>query len=163
MSKSKDALALWESICNEPAFQAYKVETDTQGRIILIPRKSLRSYCLPRIAFLLREQTKGLGWIGVELAVLTPQGIRSIDVSWTDVERINNEEVVTTLPTLCIEVLRPENTMREIHGKIELYFSMGAEEVWVVNPSNGSVFFFTSEDTKTQSNLFPGFRSIVDI
>ena len=44
------------------------------------------------------------------------------------------EEIVTIAPLLCIEILSPEDRMREMYDKIEDYLAMGAAGVWVIDP-----------------------------
>ena len=42
-------------------------------------------------------------------------------------------------PALAIEILSPRNTAGQIERKLTLYFSEGADEVWVADPDKGSM------------------------
>src|SRR5579863_1321642 len=45
-----------------------------------------------------------------------------------------HEEIVGTLPLLCIEILSRRDTVDLIFDRIEDYFSMGVPFCWVINP-----------------------------
>jgi Uma2 family endonuclease len=44
------------------------------------------------------------------------------------------EEIVTTAPELCIEILSPEDTMTRTLERIKEYFSMGVPTCWIIDP-----------------------------
>ncbi len=45
-----------------------------------------------------------------------------------------DQEIITTPPDLCIEILSPEDTMAKTLDRIKDYFGMGVATCWVVNP-----------------------------
>ena len=49
-------------------------------------------------------------------------------------EGTGNEQIVTTPPELCIEVLSPEDTVAKTIGKIRDYFNMGVPSCWIIDP-----------------------------
>lgn len=51
-------------------------------------------------------------------------------------------------PEICIEVISPGNTRRELHEKKALYFAAGAEELWFCH-WNGRMEFFRKEAPET--------------
>lgn len=67
-------------------------------------------------------------------------------------------------PTLAVEVVSPTNTMNEIAGKIEDYFTHGVERVWVVLPKQRKVCLYDSANhmqavligDRIRDDLFPG-------
>lgn len=55
-----------------------------------------------------------------------------------------NEQVLTTPPFLCIEVLSPEDRMTRVWERIHDYFEMGVPNVWIVDPENRTAFIATA-------------------
>ena len=53
------------------------------------------------------------------------------------------ELIVTTPPLLCIEVLSPDDRMRDIVEKMEDYFRMGVPAVWVIDPRRRTAMMST--------------------
>ncbi len=43
-------------------------------------------------------------------------------------------DVVTTAPALCIEVLSPDDTLLDMHDRVEDYMAMGVQNVWIFDP-----------------------------
>jgi len=50
------------------------------------------------------------------------------------------EEIVTTPPLLCVEVLSPDDRMVDMQDKIDDYLAMGVPAIWVVNPRSRKAF-----------------------
>ena len=50
------------------------------------------------------------------------------------------EEIVTTPPLLCVEVLSPDDRMVDMQDKIDDYLAMGVPAIWVVNPRSRKGF-----------------------
>lgn len=81
--------------------------------------------------------------------------------------------VGTIIPNLCVEVLSPSNTRKEMEQKRELYFTAGVELVWMIDPDSESVSVYgsvadfitlTNNDTLDGGMLIPGFTlSVADI
>lgn len=46
-----------------------------------------------------------------------------------------DEQVFTTAPYICIEVLSPEDSLRRIQDRIDDYLSIGATNVWIIDPT----------------------------
>ena len=77
------------------------------------------------------------------------------------------------IPNLCVEVLSPSNTRKEMKLKRELYFKAGVELVWMVDPDLETIDVYTSEtdfttlttaDTLDGGTLIPGFTlSVAEI
>jgi Uma2 family endonuclease len=49
------------------------------------------------------------------------------------------QQIVTTSPLLCIEVLSPEDTYRRVYLKCQDYLRMGVPEVWIFDPETVAV------------------------
>jgi len=58
---------------------------------------------------------------------------------------ISDEEVVTTAPFLCVEVLSPDDRMSRMHEKIRDYLGMGVRYVWLIDPYARLAWIHTTE------------------
>ncbi len=56
-----------------------------------------------------------------------------------------DEEIFTTPPFLCIEVLSPDDLMSRMQAKIGDFLSMGVKYVWVIDPYERRAWTHTSE------------------
>lgn len=83
-------------------------------------------------------------------SVLTSIGVRIPDVVWQSSWTF--EEPADPAPTLCVEVLSPDNRRREIEEKTRAYLAAGAREVIVVELS-GRIRFFGAEGERETSAL----------
>ena len=46
-----------------------------------------------------------------------------------------NEQILTSPPFLCVEILSPEDRMSRVQDRIDDYFAMGVANVWVIDPA----------------------------
>ncbi len=74
--------------------------------------------------------------------VLTSIGVRIPDVVWQP--SWSKNDPASPAPQICVEVLSPDNTRREISEKTSAYLAAGAREVIIVETS-GRIRFFGSE------------------
>ena len=84
------------------------------------------------------------------VGVLTPIGVRLPDVVWES--DWTYDEPTDPAPTLCVEVLSPDNKRREIEEKTRAYLAAGAREVIVIELS-GRIRFFGAEGERDTSAL----------
>lgn len=56
-----------------------------------------------------------------------------------------DEEVFTTAPFLCVEVLSPDDRMSRMHEKIRDYLGMGVRYAWVIDPYARLAWIHTTE------------------
>jgi len=56
-----------------------------------------------------------------------------------------NEQVFTTPPYICIEVLSPEDTFPKLQQRFDDYLTMGVENVWVLDPASRRAWRITAE------------------
>lgn len=80
--------------------------------------------------------------------VLTAIGVRVPDVVWQP--SWSTGEPTSPAPQICVEVLSPDNTRREISDKTAAYLAAGAREVIIVE-TKGRIRFFGSEGERTSS------------
>ncbi len=56
-----------------------------------------------------------------------------------------NEEVVTTAPFLCVEILSPDDRLKGVEARIADYLGMGVRYVWLIDPYSLKAWTYTSE------------------
>jgi Uma2 family endonuclease len=56
-------------------------------------------------------------------------------------------------PELCIEVVSPSNSVKEIQEKIAAYIATGAQEVWIVYPQSKRCEFYGSQGLLERSGF----------
>ena len=96
-------------------------------------------------------KTNKIGCVVTESGVITERDddtVRGPDISYYSKERMPLEKRVVKYndlpPDLCVEVVSPSNTKRELREKIQEYFSVGVRMVWIVEPEDRSVTVLTS-------------------
>jgi Uma2 family endonuclease len=48
---------------------------------------------------------------------------------------------LTRAPEICVEVVSPANSVKELREKTDAYLAAGAEEVWIVYPQSKRIEF----------------------
>jgi Uma2 family endonuclease len=56
-----------------------------------------------------------------------------------------DEQIVTTAPILCIEVLSPEDRLPRVMERVNDYFEMGVPACWIVDPAGRRAWNATAE------------------
>jgi Uma2 family endonuclease len=59
-----------------------------------------------------------------------------------------DEQIFTSPPFLCIEILSPEDRMSRMQQKIDDYLAFGVRYVWVVDPQTRKAWIYTSESSR---------------
>jgi len=80
-----------------------------------------------------RVETLGLEALTELRTRVAPQKIRIPDVVVAEAP-IPDEEVFTSPPYLCIEIMSPDDTMTGIQDRIDDYLEFGIRNVWVIDP-----------------------------
>ena len=97
----------------------------------------------------LRKQPIGRVVSGSEI-IAEPDTVRGPGVSYYSKERLPLEKRVVGYndqpPDLCVEVLSPSNSRRELRVKIKEYFFVGVKMVWVVEPDDRSIMILRAPD-----------------
>lgn len=98
-------------------------------------------------------RTNPIGRVFVESGMVTERGpdtVRGPDVSYYSKERLPLDKRVVGYndepPDLCVEVVSPSNTARELQAKIKEYFFCGVRVVWVVEPEDRRVLVLRAPD-----------------
>jgi Uma2 family endonuclease len=101
-----------------------------------------------------------LGWVvGGEAGVFTrrdPDTVRGVDLAFVSRRRLPERPprgYLTVAPELVVEILSPDDRWQDVRRKIEEYFAIGAERVWVVEPKNRAVLVYRSPTEATRLGL----------
>ena len=144
-----------------------RIETDRHGYVIMSPPAAFThgSY-QSEIAFLLKTLMKN-GRSVTECPVSTRDGVRAADVAWISKKRlaeIGENICLTRAPEICVEVLSPDNTRREMQEKKALYFAADAREVWFCDRQGRMKFFADAESAgEPESRFCPAFPSQIKL
>ena len=126
------------------------------GKVITMPAPGFEhGEVSGNVYFLLRVFAKehSSGRVVVESGVVTKRKrdtVRGPDVSYYSKKRAPLGRRIVKYndlaPDLCVEVISPSNTRKELRKKLKEYFSAGVRMVWVVEPEDRSVTVFTKPD-----------------
>ena len=99
-----------------------------------------------------------------------PDTVRGADIVFISKERLarcQSSSYLDVAPELVVEVRSPEDRWSEIREKVEEYFSIGVDRLWVLDPKSRCIFVYRSPaevqrfeagQTLTDEELLPGFR-----
>ena len=155
---------VWARLINDRTLSDVleKLETDRDGNLLMSPPpKKPHLLRQDRINQLLKQQLPEGGSL-VEDTVSTPEGVKRPDVAWygapsaTALENDPDEVLSTVTPDLCVEVLSPGNTAREIRDKTAAYFAAGVREVWICD-RDGKMSFYGPPGFLERSAICPDF------
>jgi Uma2 family endonuclease len=136
---SREELAMrYRDLCEDPLFANVpgKIELDLWGRMVMSPPGVYHGLVQGRlIATLTALGGQPLG----EVPIATPMGLFVPDAAWASAEFMSlhgHENPLMTAPQVCIEVVSPSNSVKEMQEKREAYLAAGAHEVWIVYPKS---------------------------
>ncbi|HKU46974.1 MAG TPA: Uma2 family endonuclease [Burkholderiales bacterium] len=130
--------ARYRALCEDPCYANVpgKIELDVWGRLLMSPASNYHS----ALQKALSAKFAALGGQAfVEVSVLTNTGVLVADVAWASAEFMRSrgfETPYTRAPELCVEVVSPSNSRKELREKVAAYLAAGAEEVWIVFPES---------------------------
>jgi Uma2 family endonuclease len=138
-----------------------RLETDRHGQIIMSPPAAAEhGDTQSEIVYLLRTLLPA-GRPLTECPISTPDGVKVADVAWLSAQRkpeIRAAVCLTRAPEICIEVLSPDNTHRQMNEKKALYFAAGAVEVWFCDRRRQMRFFPAPDSAgEDRSRICPAF------
>ena len=130
---STEELAMrYRAMCEDPGLTNVpgKLELDVWGRMVMSPPGTYHSMVQGRLC----QRLGALGGqVFGETPIATGLGLFVADAAWGSDEFINShrrESPFMSAPEICIEVVSPSNSVKELQEKRTGYFSAGAEEVW---------------------------------
>lgn len=135
---SEELAARYRALCENPCYANVpgKIEVDAWGRLLMSPASNYHSALQTRLS---QRLTVLGGEVFVEVSVLTAAGVLVADVAWASPEfmRVHKFETpYARAPELCIEVVSPSNSVKELQEKVTAYLASGAQEVWIVYPQS---------------------------
>jgi len=162
-------LAVWQKVLADPflASVPHRIETDRYGQVIMTPPPAPEH---GEEQFEIGSVLKRLlpnGHVITECPVSTAEGVKGVDVVWISKARRRAQRgqvFFTQAPEICVEVISPGNTRRELRDKKALFFAAGAEEVWFCH-RDGRMEFFRKDapETPGPSHLCPAFPRRIKI
>ena len=155
-------VARWAELIMDPQWEHWegRIETDEYGNVIMMPPPApVHGRAEVQIAVLLQQV---LGGVAItECPVSTAKGVKGADVAWMSNEtweREKNQPCLATAPPICVEVLSPSNSRREMVRKKALYFKAGAKEVWFCERKGQMTFYLSAKDAgSAASRVCPAF------
>ena len=138
-----------------------RIETNRYGHIIMLPPPGTpHGGYQARIAYLLYDLLPP-GRVTTECPISTAEGVKAADVAWASENRraaIDKKVLLIKAPEICVEVVSPSNSRREMAERKALFFTAGAREVWFCD-QDGKMTFFVGAASKgvKASRLCPAF------
>jgi Uma2 family endonuclease len=157
----------WQDVCENPQLQdlPFKMELNHWGQLIMSPAKNVHSVLQGRIQRELFKLLGDRGEIIPECAIQTSDNVKVADVAWISPERyqqVKHEIAYSIAPELCIEVISASNSKQEMLEKKELYFNVGAIEVWLCS-LKGEISVYDPSGELANSQLLSNFPRRVEI
>ena len=155
-------LRRWEEVVADPELHKIegRIETDRFGRIIMSPPPAPRHGRYQGIIISDLKKLLPEGETIPECPISTADGVRAADVAWVSQERwrdLGNRACFLHSPEICVEVISPSNSEKEIREKTALYFDAGAEEVWHCGTFGKMTFLGPNSILLERSQLCPDF------
>lgn len=146
----------WSDVLSDPSLRdlPYKIELDEYGRILMSPASNRHGIQQAKLVRLLAQLLVD-GEIATECSIATHLGVRVADVVWMSsgfLSKYGEQTPYPQAPELCVEILSPSNSQRQMDEKIRLYLGYGAIEVWTVD-ANGIIYLFGAEGKREQSAI----------
>jgi len=150
----------WQEVIEHPSLQdlPFKIELNEYGKIEMSPASNRHGRLQSKLNLLLVEYGKE-GEIYLECSIDTRKGVKVADVAWSSPEFFAEYGEVTPLPVapeICVEIISPSNSQREMSEKIDLYLAKGAKEVWLCD-DEGNLTIYAPQGRIEASRLFPNF------
>ena len=156
---SREELAVrYEKLCDDPwmAKVEGKIEIDAWGRVMMTPPPAyVHGWVQARLIQILG--TLAGGDVAGESPIATSTGVFAADITWASdafLQKHAGEVALQQAPELCIEVVSPSNSRKELNQKREAYFASGAQEVWIVYPKSKRCEFYGPQG-QLQQSAFP--------
>lgn len=131
----EELLVRYRDLCTDPTYSRVpgKIEIDLWGRLVMTPPSYYHGRVQGRVI-----QALGClpgGEVAAETAIATAAGLFVADVTWASdafVRPHANDLALAKAPEICVEVVSPSNSRKEIEEKTAAYLAAGAQEVWLV-------------------------------
>lgn len=154
----EELVVRYTRLCDDPwmAKVEGKVEIDVWGRVMMTPPPAyIHGLVQGRLVHILSALSGGQ--VGIESPIATASGLFAADVTWASdafVREYGAEVALQHAPELCIEVVSPSNSRKELDEKRDAYLASGAQEVWIVYPESKECEFYGPRG-KMDETAFP--------
>lgn len=158
----------WEQVCNDPHLSdlPYKIELNEWGKIIMSPVSIRHIRYQKHIAKLLEKLLQGGEALQeFPVQILDSESVKVADVVWiaqATLKKVAGEFASPIAPEICVEVVSPGNTKKEMLEKKQCYFATGAQEFWICDDA-GAMTFFDPRGKLKRSKLVPNFPKHIEI
>src|SRR5947207_5221784 len=162
-------LAVWTKVLADRflAGLPHRIETDRYGQIVMSPPPAPEHGEEQAEIVSVLKKLLPKGHVITECPVSTAEGVKGVDVTWSSKERRRAQRgqiCFTQAAEICVEVVSPGNTRRELREKKALFFAAGAEEVWFCHRDRRMEFFRkAAPETSADSALCPAFPKRIQI
>jgi Uma2 family endonuclease len=143
----------YRAICEDPCYANVpgKIELDVWGRMLMSPASNYHS----ALQLELGARLKAMGGRAfTEASMLTPGGVLVADVAWASDEFMRAHEFETPYTQaldVCVEIVSPANSRKELREKIDAYLAAGAREVCLVYPKSKRCEFYGPAGLRSNS------------
>jgi Uma2 family endonuclease len=167
--QSEFNLAVWKKVLANRflAGLPYRIETDRYGQIVMSPPPAPEHGEEQFEIGVMLKKLMPNGHVITECPVSTAEGVKAVDVIWISKGRRRTQRgqvCLTQAPEICVEVISPGNTRRELREKKALFFAAGAKEVWFCKRDGGMEFFLkAAPESSAESALCPDFPKRIQI
>lgn len=146
----------WADVMQDPSLQdlPYKIELNEWGQLVMSPASNQHGIYQTKIGWILISHMTG-GTVVSECSITTSVGVKVADVAWCSaafLQKHGVETPFTEAPEICVEIVSPSNSDRQMQEKMALYFQCGAKECWLVT-EEGEVRFFDREGERKKSSF----------
>lgn len=152
---SAEELALrYRALCDDPCYANVpgKIELDVWGRMVMTPASFYHGVVQGRLC---RSLLTLGGEIVVDAPIVTPTGLFVADVAWAGPRFMaahRHETPLSCAPEICIEVVSPSNSVKELREKTAAYLAAAGEEVWIVYPQSKRCEFYGRQGLTQRSS-----------
>jgi len=160
----------WQEIVSDPELsqRLERIETDADGQMIMAPPPDFIHRSQAKEIQAQLDRLLGRSRAFTEQPVETAIGaVKIADVVWLTPEQrqalLEDPNLpLQPAPPICVEIISPSNTVRQMEEKRGLYFATGAKEVWICE-RKGKMRFFDSSGEMANSRLVPEFPTEISI
>jgi Uma2 family endonuclease len=151
-------------MCADPYYAKVpgKIELDVWGRLLMTPPNVYHGTVQGRLC----QKLAALGGeTSVETPIATATALFVTDVAWSSSEfarRHAGETPLMSAPVMCIEVVSPSNSVKELEEKRTAYLAAGAEEVWIIYPQSKRCEFHGNQGRLERSRFAVDLSSLFD-
>ena len=92
-----------------------------------------------------RQQEWSIRVVGESRMEVAPARFRVPDICVL-ASGLARERIIQTPPLLCVEILSPQDTLRAMRRRVQDYFDMGVQTVWIIEPGTRTAFVCTATE-----------------